>query len=273
MNTDRFMDANRLNWDERVDIHANAREEFYDIDAFLAGNSTLKDVEISELGDVTGRTLLHLMCHFGLDTLSWSMLGAAVTGVDFSPKAISLARDLAKRSNLDAEFVCADVLESHQSLKRQFDVVFASYGVLCWISDIHKFCMVVGQSLKPGGTFLLVDEHPFLDMFEYNEDAKVLEIQYSYFHEEEPCECSCETSYVEKDRELLNKRTYQWNHDLGSMVSALIGNGMEIISMREYPFLAYQKYPNMVEDEKGLWSFKDSNLNLPLLISVKTRKR
>lgn len=273
MNADRYMDVNRANWDERVDIHAKSSEDFYDIDAFLAGNSTLKDIEISELGDVTGRTMLHLMCHFGLDSLSWSRLGALVTGVDFSPKAIALARNLAEKSNLDAEFVCADVLDAYQSLKRQFDIVFASYGVLCWISDFHKFGEVAGHALKPGGTFLLVDEHPFLDMFEYNESSGTLEIQYSYFHMEEPCECSCETSYVDKDRGLLNKRTYQWNHDLGSMVSAIIGNGMELVSLREYPFLVYQKYPNLVKGERGLWSFKDRKHDIPLLLSVKARKK
>ncbi len=133
-----YLTANLNNWNERVAIHANSESESYDIDSFLAGHSTLREIELTVLGDVANKDFLHLMCHFGLDTLSWARRGAKITGVDFSQEAIDLARSLAQRSEIDARFVCSDVFQLDKTLSGKFDIVFASYGVLCWIPDIHE---------------------------------------------------------------------------------------------------------------------------------------
>ena len=85
--------SNQRLWDAWTKVHAEG--EFYDVAGFRKGGSRLRPYEIAALGDVTGKTLLHLQCHFGLDTLSWPRLGAKVTGVDFSPASIALARELA----------------------------------------------------------------------------------------------------------------------------------------------------------------------------------
>jgi SAM-dependent methyltransferase len=273
MNTKQFINVNRTNWNERVGIHAESSGGFYDLEGFLAGKSTLRDIEITEIGDVSNKTLLHVMCHFGLDTLSWARRGAEVTGVDFSEKAIVLTRDLAERTSLRATFLRADVLDLPCSLSGQFDIVFASYGVLCWLPDINRFIEAMARCLKPNAIFYLIDGHPFFDMYEYDQDTERLELRYPYFHNSKPEECDCCTSYINKTRTLVNDKTYQWNHDIESILTVLIVNGLELLSLKEYPFGFYQKYPNMVQNDKGQWVFAVDDIEIPLLISVKARKK
>ncbi|MFH1842283.1 MAG: class I SAM-dependent methyltransferase [bacterium] len=269
---DRYLAANRANWDERVGIHAGTRSELYDIEAFLAGESTLQEIELAELGDVSGRRLLHLMCHFGLDTLSWARRGAEVTGVDFSPQAIATARDLAQRAGLTAEFVCADVYSLPEVLTRRFDLVIASYGVLAWLPDLDRFLQVVSHFLSPGGLLLLVDVHPFVDMFEYSDKRDDLEIRYSYFHADEPDTVECETSYVNPDQALRNTTTYQWWHDLASIVKAVVGNGMELVSLREYAYLFYERFPHLQKIDSNKWILPADRPQIPLTFSLKARQ-
>ena len=146
-----YFEANKLNWNDRVSAHAESNEPSYDIDAFLAGKSTLKSIEIEELGDVSGKSMLHLMCHFGLDTLSWARRGAAVTGVDFSNEAIKLAESISVKADLDARFICSNVYDLPDFLDERFDIVIANYGIHCWFPDFNGFAKVAAHFLKPGG--------------------------------------------------------------------------------------------------------------------------
>ncbi len=273
MNTKNFIEINRSNWDERVEIHTETHEGFYDIKGFLSGESSLKEIELAELGNVAGKKLLHAMCHFGLDTLSWARSGAEVTGVDFSQEAIAKARELADRANLQADFVCADILELPSSFSEKFDIVFASYGILCWLSDINRFIESLAACLKSGGVFCLVDGHPFLDMFTYDEEKEELVLQHPYFHKPEPDECACRTSYTNKARTLTSNKTYQWIHDVGSILTAIMKNELELLAFKEYPYGHYQKFPNMIQNEEEQWVFADDNLEIPLLMSVKAKKK
>src|SRR5262249_16463954 len=136
-------DNNRELWDELADI--NVETAYYDVPGFLAGRSTLRSIERAEVGDVAGRSLLHLQCHCGLDTLSWARLGARVTGVDFSPRAIDIARRLAQQAQVEAEFVCSSIEELTDRLTGSFDVVFTSYGVLCWLRDLARWARVIAR--------------------------------------------------------------------------------------------------------------------------------
>lgn len=268
MEPDDYLDVNRANWDDRVEIHAEYNQDFYDIDGFLNGRSTLKEIETGEIGDVQGKSLIHLMCHFGLDTLSWARRGARVTGVDFSQKAVSFAEDLAQKAGIDARFICADVHSAPEKAGRTFDIVFASYGVLCWLPDMDRYMEVVSRLLNPGGLFLLVDGHPFFEVFEYEND---LQIRYPYFHAAEPEACDLETSYVNKDRKLKHGKAFEWTHDVADIVNAVLNNGMELLSLKEYPFSFYQKHPNMVRDHEGRWVLE--GVTIPMTFSVKARKR
>jgi 2-polyprenyl-3-methyl-5-hydroxy-6-metoxy-1,4-benzoquinol methylase len=156
---EKYYEVNRKRWNELVDIHVKSDE--YDLEGFIAGKNSLHSIELEALGDVSGKSLLHLQCHFGLDTLSWGRLGARVTGVDFSETAIELARSLAARIGVDAEFICSNVYDFPKHLDGKFDVVFTSYGALCWLHDMEAWAEIVSRYLRPGGTFFMAEFHPF----------------------------------------------------------------------------------------------------------------
>jgi 2-polyprenyl-3-methyl-5-hydroxy-6-metoxy-1,4-benzoquinol methylase len=146
--------ANQRLWDAWTAVHAQG--EFYDLAGFRKGGVRLRDEEVEAIGDVHGRTLLHLQCHFGIDTLSWARLGALVTGVDFSPAAIRLAREIAADIGIeDARFIESNVYELPDRLEGEFDVVYTSRGVLGWLPDIRNWARVVAHFLAPGGTFFI----------------------------------------------------------------------------------------------------------------------
>ncbi|TRO50928.1 class I SAM-dependent methyltransferase, partial [Candidatus Bathyarchaeota archaeon] len=173
-----YYETNKRRWNELVDIHAKSKE--YDLENFIAGKNSLHRVEREKLGDVKGKSLLHLQCHFGLDTISWARLGAKVTGVDFSETAIELAREIAKKVGVDAEFVCSNVYDLPKVHKGEYDIVFTSYGVLCWLQDIEEWARVIAHFLKPGGTFLIVESHPF--MWVFDDESEELRQKFSYWH-------------------------------------------------------------------------------------------
>lgn len=153
-----YIELNQKAWDERTSIHF--RSKMYDVDGFLNGGSSLKEIELSEVRDVDGKTLLHLQCHFGLDTLSWARKGAIVTGVDFSPEAIKKANELKEWAELQGEFICADIYAYEQVATSKFDIVFVSYGALNWLPDLNAWARLVSKSLKENGCLHLIDVSP-----------------------------------------------------------------------------------------------------------------
>ena len=171
--------ANIAFWNELTAIHE--RSKFYDVPSFLSGKQTLQHVELKELGNVSGKSLLHLQCHFGMDTLSWARLGAQVTGVDFSDRAIDLAQKLNVKLDLDARFIQSDVFDLPSRLKEQFDIVFTSYGVLCWLQNLDLWAQTIAHFLKPQGTFLLVEEHPLAYIIDEHCNVDNIRLGYSYF--------------------------------------------------------------------------------------------
>src|SRR5262249_14316808 len=181
---DLYRKTNLARWNEITAIHAQSA--FYNVEGFKRGQSSLRSIEVDELGDVAGKTLLHLQCHFGLDTLSWARRGAHVTGVDFSEPAIAQAQALARQNNLHPRLLRADVLDLAGRLSGPFDIVFTSYGVLCWLPDLRRWAEVIAHFLKPGGTFYMVETHPFATVLGEKKDTKELTIAYPYFHEPEP---------------------------------------------------------------------------------------
>ena len=173
------MEANRRQWDERAPLHVAS--EFYDVDGFRAGRSTLRAVEVEEVGDVTGRELLHLQCHFGLDTLSWARRGARVTGLDFSESAVEAARALADAEGIDAEFVCANVYDAVAALSgRTYDVVYTGIGALCWLPDIDRWAATAGALVKPGGSLYVFEHHPFIGALGMGDRFTDLRFEYAY---------------------------------------------------------------------------------------------
>ena len=266
-----YLDANRRRWDELVPIHL--RSQHYDREAFRAGKTSLHRVELEELGtEVPGRTLLHLQCHFGLDTLSWARMGAEVTGVDFSTSAIEAATALAAETHLDAGFLASDVYSLPEKLHKQFDIVFTSYGVLCWLPDVTGWASVVSHYLKPGGTFYMVEFHPFPSVFDGSEGLERLRIRYPYFTPAQPIRTEEDGSYAVPDAQLQNRVTYSWSHSIGEVVTGLIAAGLRIEFLHEFPFTVEPLYDLLKEVAPREFRLKEHDGSMPFLYSVRARK-
>lgn len=270
----KYFRANRARWDELVDIHAQSA--FYDLAGFKAGESSLFPQERKELGkDVQDQHLLHLQCHFGMDTLSWAREGAIVTGVDFSGKAIRQARALAEELDIPARFVQANVLELPNHLDGQFDVVFTSYGVLSWLPDLAQWARVIDHFLVPGGIFYVIDGHPFGERIDERSD-ETFEVGYPYFTDDQPFRWYDDVTYTDMaaDREIAHPWEYAWFHTLGDIVNALLDVGLQLEFLHEFPWSFYQLHDDMVQRADRLWYFEDKSVSfvVPLTFSIKARK-
>ncbi len=264
-----YLRANRENWNERVEHHYGTK--YYDVQGFLSGRCTLKPVELKALGDVAGVRILHLQCHFGLDTLSLSRMGGIVTGVDFSEAAIQKARDLSEMTELSAEFHCTDVHSVWDVLDcGSFDLVFASYGVFCWIRNLYHWFAVASAMLQPDGRIFVVDGHPVLDMLNYDAAGDRFSFNGNYFHEEAPELCTVKESYTGEGGSLVNSTTYQWYHHMGEFATAAASAGLMVHSLTEYPYCHFRKFPCMVQRSDGYWEIP--NHNLPAMFSMDCRK-
>ncbi|MEQ8703678.1 MAG: class I SAM-dependent methyltransferase [Phaeodactylibacter sp.] len=256
------MKANRELWDAWASFHPQT--EMYRMEAFRNGASSLMPLELQALSRVEGKSLLHLQCHFGQDTISWSRLGALATGVDFSGKAISTARTLATTLNADTDFIQSDVL--NLDLGKCFDIVFTSYGVLAWLPDLRRWGAVVAQHLKPGGVFFIAEFHPVLMMFDFGTGK----CAYSYFKSSDPYEESVEGSYANPE-EGTARTEYTWSYSLSEVISALTEQGLVLESFEEYPYAPYNCFPNMKQRTDGMY---ESVLlaGAPHLFTLKMRK-
>lgn len=261
-----YIEANRRNWDDRVSIHMAS--DFYNVASFEAGRSTLMPIEREELGDVRGKTLLHLQCHFGMDTLSWAREGAIVTGVDFSGAAIEAARSLAREAQIEARFIETDVYKLPEVLSGSFDIVFASYGVLCWLPDLAAWFKITADFLKPGGLFYIIDAHPITDML----DDEEIRLAFPYLGAE-PLSFESAATYTDQQTDLAHKQTYQFAHGLGEIVSAAIDAGMEVEFLHEFTHGFFPRLPEMRKREDGYYELPNGNpLQLPFMFSLKARR-
>lgn len=196
-----YLQANRELWDAWT--HEHEASPFYDLEAFKQGKDRLRSIELQELGDVTGKSLLHLQCHFGMDTLAWARRGAAVTGIDFSPQSIALARSLSEELNIPATFYCADIATLPDVIDGRFDIVFTSYGVLHRLSDLPRWGQVIAHFLHPGGVFYIVEDHPFMRVFTTRATAD-LQVANPYFFSTEPQSLESKGTYASPDSDLSN---------------------------------------------------------------------
>lgn len=256
-----WLAANRENWNERTALH----QEWYRVEAFKAGASSLHQIERDEVGDVAGRSLLHLQCHFGMDTLSWARLGAEVTGVDFSPAAISAARELATELGIDATFIESEITRLPELLTDTFDIVFASYGVLTWIPDVAQWASVAAQFVRPGGFLYLLDGHPLPWLLDDDGERPLPDAR--YFHDATPAYGEQHGSYVGPPRQFAHPGTYQWQHSLGEIVSAVTATGLHLEFLHEWPCAAYEAFPGMRQEADGYWHLPGDRW--PLQFSLK----
>jgi SAM-dependent methyltransferase len=273
------LSLNRAHWDEATEIHS--RGNVYGIDDFKAGLCRLHRVEVEEIGgEVQGKRLLHLQCHFGLDTLSWARRGAIVTGADFSPAAIELAKRLAKETSLPAEFVCSDLYSLRENLDApgQFDIVYTSYGVLNWLLDLDGWAAVIAHYLAPGGFFYIVESHPVARVFPIDDDmpkAKSFRPLFSYFHDPAGIRWPAGADYADATA-LHQVASHEWQHTLSDILNALFRAGLTLEYLHEFPYCAWPVVAGSIKVEE----FSSSHAYyappdqppLPLMFSLRAKK-
>lgn len=263
-----WLEANRALWDERVPVHAAS--EFYGLEAFLADPTAtaLRPFELDEVGDVAGRRLVHLQCHFGLDTLSWARRGARATGLDFSGAAVATARDVAHRAGLAADFVAADVYDAPEALGgRTFDVVYTGLGALNWLPDVARWAGVVEALLAPGGFLYLAEFHPFAATFADDD----LTVEHGYWPGG-PLWSSGGGTYTDGEATLEHDRACEWEHGLGAVVSALLDRGLRLELLHEHDFTLFARWPFLVRADDGTYRMPDDRPSLPLMYSLRAAK-
>lgn len=273
--TTEFIDANRANWDERATLHAARDGSGYGVERYIQDTDALSDVVRFDrplLGDITGARVVHLQCHIGTDTLSLARLGATVTGLDFSDNAVTEARRLADEAGVSVEFVRADVRDAADVLPRgSFDLVYTGIGALCWLPSIEDWAGVVADLLAPGGTLHIREGHPIL--WSMNEELPGLALRFPYFEQREPLEWDDDGTYVEVSAPLQATRTYEWNHGLGEIVTALLDRGLRIDALVEHDSVPWEALPGrMTERPNGEFALTEQPSVMPLSYTIRASK-
>jgi SAM-dependent methyltransferase len=273
------LENNRVFWDEATTIHA--RGNVYGIEDFKAGKCRLHRVEVEEVGDVCDRSLLHLQCHFGIDTLSWARRGARVTGVDFSPKGIELAQKLSRETGVAGRFLCSDLYDLPNVLREpeSFDIVFTSYGVLNWLPDLGPWAALIARYLRPGGFFYIVEAHPTATIFPIDEDmpkAGSFRPFIPYFFDPHGIAWPPEKDYADASA-MHSVGAHEWHHPLGSIVNALLDEGLRLEWLHEFPYCAWPVVAGCEVVERfsashAYYGRPASEPSLPLMFSLRARK-
>lgn len=256
------LNANRDLWNARVKAHTDS--DFYNNDAFLNGKTSLNNIETDILGDIAGKKVLHLQCHFGQDSLSLARMGAQVTGLDFSEEAIKMAKSLNTQLGLDARFVCSNVLDAAKNISEEFDLIFTSYGTIGWISDLNKYFDQVSSLLKPNGTFLIVDFHPFIWMY----NSEFSQLDYSYFNTgviEEEAVGSYAAPHAHPEM-----KEFGWNHSLGEIFEGF-HNKLTVQLFKEFDFSPYPIFKDSIKTSQG-FQIKGLEGMLPIVYALKAQK-
>lgn len=256
-----YIQKNRTSWNQRTAYHIQS--DFYDLKGFIQGKSSLNEIETRLLGDIRGKSLLHLQCHFGQDTLSLARLGAVPTGVDLSDRAIEEAQKLNEQLGLKARFICCDLYELPENLDERFDIVFTTYGTIGWLPDLDRWAKIVRRFLKPGGTFLMAEFHPVVWMF----DDDFAEVKYRYFKSDPIVEITNGT-YADRDAP-IQLESVSWNHGLSEVVGSLLANGLQIIDFQEYDYSPYDCFNHTEKLAENKYRIKHLGNKIPMVYSLK----
>lgn len=260
-----YIEINRQSWNNRTEAHI--KSEFYDLDGFLKGKNSLNDIELNLLGSIKGKSILHLQCHFGQDTISLGRLGADVTGIDLSDQAIESAKQIAKDTNSRAKFICCDIYDLPNHLEEKFDIVFTSYGTIGWLPDLDRWAKIISKFLRPNGKFVFVEFHPIVWMFDDNFEH----IGYSYFNSGAIVETKKGT-YADKTAD-LTVSDVSWNHGISEVVNSLIKNGLEITSLDEFDYSPYNCFNKTVEFEPGKHRIEHLDDKIPMVYSITAKRK
>jgi SAM-dependent methyltransferase len=271
-----WLSLNLANWNERVPLHLNATGPHYKLTALKAGTARLDPIASSILGPIEGMRVLHLQCHFGVDSLTLAQQGGIVAGLDFSPPAIEAARALAGELGLaeGVRFVQANIYDAEAAIGEPaaFDRVFVSWGALCWLPDIFGWARIVASFLKPGGFLALADAHPFAYVFDdLTATADGKPGWYAPYLDRLPLLEDRPQDYADPDARLRNSRTVEFIHPLGDVVSALIEAGLRIESLHEHDSIVWQMFAGLRQRTPGEYVWPDRPW-LPLSYSLRASK-
>ena len=259
-----FIQINKSLWNKKVGAHLDS--PFYDMNSFLKGSTSLRSIELDLLGDIKGKSILHLQCHFGQDTISLARMGAKCVGVDFSDKAIIKAKELAQNEQLSCEFICSNVYDLPNVLNQQFDLVFTSYGVIPWLPDLMKWAEIIEYFLNPSGKFIFVEFHPVVWMF----DDGFKGIKHSYFNEKPIVELE-QGTYADREANISGEYVC-WNHSLGEVMSSLGQQNLNIEHFQEYDFSPYNCFEKCIEVAPGKYQIEHLQKKIPMVYSLVVQK-
>jgi SAM-dependent methyltransferase len=266
--------VNRAHWDEKVGIHLGPRG--YDLAGLRAGRGRLNTIEEAELGAVSGRRILHLQCHFGADSLKLAQRGATVVGLDFSAEAIAAANRFAGELALAdrARFVLADLYDAPAAIPEpaSFDLVFVSWGALCWLPDIRRWAGIVAGFLRPGGSLYLAEAHPAALVFD---DAALLPDGrpgfFAPYFAREPVVMEETRDYTDETATVRNATTYTWVHPLSDIISGLLEAGMMLDWLHEHDGVPRRMFRVLTRGDDRLWHWPDKPW-LPLAFSLRATR-
>jgi len=259
-----YLKINKQLWNNRTKVHYNSK--FYDNETFIQGRNSLTNIELELLGDVKNKSILHLQCHFGQDSISLSRMGATVTGVDLSDVSIEKANELAALTRTTPHFICSDIYSLKEHLDEQFDIVFTSFGTIGWLPDMEKWAEIINHFLKPDGLFVIAEFHPVVWMF----NEQFSKITYSYFNKE-TIVLNEEGTYTDRNADIKDT-SISWNHDLAEVFTALFNNKMQITSFKEFDYSPFNCFNNTEEVEKGKFQIRNFLGVLPMVYALKATK-
>jgi SAM-dependent methyltransferase len=268
--------ANRANWDDRADVHA--RSTMYDVEGFLVDRTTISRVVRNDLSvlaptlpnaEVRGRSLLHLQCHIGTDTISWARLGAVdVHGLDLSPNSLRHAARIAEADGREVTWVEGDARFAGTLIQRRFDIVVTSTGTIVWLPELSNWARSICDLLEPGAVFLIRDDHPILGSmgFEpWNITADYLSGGGSRIYQDS-------STYTENSAGLVaHALNHQWQHDLSEIVTALLHAGLSIETFAELPYMDWPAFPDLVRCHQG-WTLPPGVPRIPLNFAIVARR-
>lgn len=260
-----YLTINKQSWNKRTEAHLSS--DFYDVAGFLNGNTSLNSIELKLLGDLKGKSILHLQCHFGQDTISLQRLGATATGVDLSDQSIASANELAKKAGITPTFICCDLYDLPNHLNQKFDIVFTSYGTVGWLPDLDNWARVVSLFLKPTGKFVFVDFHPVVWMF----DDEFKTIGYNYFNTGAIVETEIGT-YANKDAP-IEQAYVMWNHSMSEVLNSLINNRIDINFVDEFDYSPYNCFKETIEFEPKKYRIKHLENKIPMVYAIVATKK
>ncbi len=260
MNSENYLQINKQTWNNKVSIHVAS--DFYEQENFLKGKITLPKTDLEALGDVSGKRILHLQCHFGQDSLSLARLGANVTGLDFSEEAIAKAKELNEKLSLAVEFICCDVYDTLQHITEKYDIVYTSYGTIGWLPDLDKWAAVISGALNPKGKLVFFEFHPVVWMF----DTNFNEVYYNYFKSEPILEEETGT-YANRNIE-VTYQTITWNHSLSEVFQSLLKQNITIKNFKEFDYSNYNCFSQTEEVEPGKYRIKKFGNKIPMMYSI-----